>query len=99
MHHDVRPELERAEQYRSGDRIIDQQRNAMPMSDFRQGFQIADVSGGISDALTEYRPGIVVDQFFDCRGIVGLGEPGPHPELRQNMCEKRVSGSVKLRYG
>ena len=65
MHHDVGAVLDRPQQDRRRDGVVDDQRNAMPVRHLGQRLDVADVAGGVADALAENRLRIVVDQRFD----------------------------------
>ena len=57
--------------------------------DFCHRFDVADVSGRISDALAEHRPRIVVDQSFHVRRLVASENRTVMPCLGR-MCANSV---------
>ncbi len=89
--------VERLEQDRGGDRVVDDQRHAVAMRDLCQSFDVADVAGGIADGLGEHGLGVIVDQPFDRIGLVAVGEAAGDALARQDVREQRVRGAVKLR--
>ena len=98
MNRDIGAVIERFQQDRRGDGIVDHQRHAMAMRDLCQRFDVADIAGGVADRLGENRLGIFVDQSFDGVGLVALGETGGDALTRQDVAEQRVRGAVELRH-
>lgn len=99
VHHDIGAIFDRPEQDRRGDRIVDNERNAMPVSDARERFDIANVPGRVADALTEHRLGIAVDQSLNSFRTVGLGKADADPLAWENVRKQRVGCAVELRHG
>ncbi len=95
---DVGAVFDRAQQDRRRHRIVDDQRNAVPRADLCQRLDVADVARRIADALAEDGTGAVVDQLFDCPGLIGLREAHLDPLARQQVGEQRVGGAVELRH-
>ena len=98
MHHDVGAVVDRAQQDRRGDGIVDDQRHAVPRGDLGQRLDVADIAGRIADAFAKDAARIVVDQFFDGVGPIGFGKTHGDALARQNVAEQRVGGAVKLRH-
>ena len=98
MHDDIGAVIDRAQQNRRGDGVVDDERNAVALGDARQRLDVADVAGRIADALAEDRARFVVDQLFDRVGPVGLGEAHGDALARQNVGEQRIGRAVKLRH-
>mgnify|MGYP003693655007 CR=1 FL=1 len=65
MHHDVGAVVDRPQQNRRGDGVVDDQRHAVPVRHASQRLDVADVAGGIADAFAEDRPRPIVDQLLD----------------------------------
>ena len=65
MHDDIGAVIDRAQQDRRGDGVVDDERNAVALGDAGQRFDVANVTGGIADALTKNCARFVVDQFLD----------------------------------
>ena len=99
MHGDVGAVIERLQQDRGGDRVVDDQRHAMAMRDLRQRLDVADIAGGIADRLGEDRLGVLVDQLLDGVRLVAVGEAGGDALARQDVAEQGVRGAVELRHG
>ena len=97
MNRDVGAVIERLQQDRRRDGVVDHQRHAMPMRDLCQRFDVADIAGGIADRLSEDRLGVVVDQSFDGVGLVAVGETGRDALTRQDVAEQGVRRAVQLR--
>ena len=98
MNRDIGAVIERFQQDRRGDGIVDHQRHAMAMRDLCQRFDVADIARRIADGLGENRLGILVDQSFDGVGLVAFGETGGNALARQDMAEQGVRGAVELRH-
>ena len=97
MDDDVGAVFDRAQQNRCRHGIVDDQGNAVPPGDGRDGFDVANVSGRIADALAEDRTRLFVDQFFDGFRPIGIGEADADALAWQDVSEQRVCGAVKLR--
>jgi len=91
--------VERAQQNRRGDRVVDDQGNAVLVGCFCQRFEVANVPGGISYAFAEERPCIVIYQLLHRGWIIALGKSNVDPQLGQDVREQGVRGSVELRDG
>ena len=98
MHDDVGAVFDRPQQDRRRDRVVDDQRHAVPVRDVGQRLDVADVAGRIADALAEHRAGLVVDQPLDRGGRVRLGEADVDALPAEDMGEQRVRGAVELRH-
>ena len=99
MNRDIGAVIERLQQDRRRDGIVDDQRHAVAMRDLGQRLDIADVAGGIADGLGEHRLGVVVDQLLDGVRLVAVGEAGGDALARQHMAKQGVRGAVELRHG
>ena len=97
VHHDVRPVLDRPQQDGRCHRVVDDQRNAVPVRDVREGADIADVPRRVPDAFAEDRLRLVVDQPLDGVGLIGFREPDGDALARQEVREQGVGGPVELR--
>ncbi|MGY3354738.1 hypothetical protein ACVWZK_001401 [Bradyrhizobium sp. GM0.4] len=99
MHGDVGAVIERLEQDGRCNGIVDDQRHAVGVGDLRQCFDVADIAGGIADGFGEHGAGVLVDQPFDCLGLVALGEAAGDALPRQDVREQRMRGAIELRHG
>ena len=97
MDGDVGAVVERFQQDRGGDGIVDDQRHAMAMRDLCQRLDIADITGGIADSLGKDRLGVLVDQLFDGIRLVARGKAGSDALARQHVRQQGVRGAVELR--
>ncbi len=98
MHRDIGAVIERLEQDRGSDRIVDDQRHTVTVRDLRQRLDVAHVAGRIADRLGEHGLGVFVDQPLDRIRPVAVGEAGGDALARHDMREQRVCCSVKLRH-
>ena len=95
---DVSAVVERSEQDRRRDRIVDHQRHAVAMRDLGQRLDIADIAGRISDRFGKHRLGVLVDQLLDGVCLVAFGKAGGDALARQDMAEQGMRRAVKLRH-
>ena len=58
MHHDVRPKFNGAAQNRRGERVVHEQRHAVPMGDAGELFDIQHFNARVGDGLAEQRLGV-----------------------------------------
>jgi len=77
--------IERLQQDRGRNRIVDHQRHAMAMGELGQGLDVADIARGIADGLGEDRLGVFVDQLLDRIGLVAVGKAGGDALPRQDV--------------
>ena len=98
MHDDVGAVFDRAQHHRRRHGIVDDQRDAMALADSGKRLDVADIAGGVTDALAIDGARLGVDQLFDRIGLIGFGEPHRNALARENVREQRVGGAVKLRH-
>ena len=96
MHHDVGAVFDRPEQDRRGDRIVDDQRDAVRVGDARERFEVANIARGVPDTFAEDRARVVIDQLLDGVGPIRRGEADCDALTRQHVCEQGVRGAVEL---
>src|SRR6202790_1939992 len=96
MNHDVGAEFDGPKQDRRGDRIVDDQRHSVPVSNPRQGLDVANVSGWIADAFAEDCTRPVVYQALHGLRIVRSRKAHCYALAGQDMREQRISSAVKL---
>ena len=94
---DVGAVVERAQQNGRGDRVVDDQWNAVLVGDFCQRFEVANVPGRVSYALAEERSGVVIYQLLHRGWMIALGKSNVDPQLGQDVGKEGVGRSVKLR--
>ena len=71
----------------------------MPGGDRCERLDVANVSRRIANTFTEDRARFLVDELFDCVGLIGFRKAEINALARQNMREQRVRGAVELRDG
>jgi hypothetical protein len=98
MHDHVGAIVDRTQQNRRGNRVIDNQWHAMSMRDPCQALDVADIAGRVADAFTEYGPSVVVNQCFDGMGLIAFGKPRFDALLAKHMREQGVGRTVELGY-
>ena len=76
---------------------LDDEGHAMPVRDFGDRLDVANVAGGIADALAKHRAGVLVDQRLDRPRLVARSEPRLDALAGQHMGEERVCRAVELR--
>lgn len=95
MHNDVGAVLDGADQVGRGHRVVDDERDAVPVRDVRQRGDIGDVAARVADRLGEDGLGAVVDQRVERGGVARIGEAGGDAGLRQRVREEVVGATVQ----
>ena len=98
VHHDIRAKFDRLEQNRRRHGVVDDQRHAGAMRDFGDGFDVADLAGGIADGFAEHRTGVLIDQPGDVVWLVAGRETAGDALPRQDVGQQRMRGAVELRH-
>ncbi len=98
VHHDVGAVIDRPKQDRGRDRVIDDQRHAVGVSDLRERLDVADVARGGADAFAIDGARVVIDQLLDVIGVIRCSEPDGDALARQDVGEQRVRRAVELRH-
>ena len=65
MNDNVRAKFDRPQQDRRSDRIVDDQRHAVPVCHLGQRLNVADISCRIANAFAEHRARLLVDQLLN----------------------------------
>ena len=99
VHDDVRAVLNWSQQDRRSHRVIHDERYVVVVGYLRQLFDVADVPCRIADAFAKDRSRVAVEQLGDCLRTVALREADGDSLTRQDVCEQRMRGAVKLRDG
>src|ERR1700732_5010222 len=73
MHDDVGAMLDWPAEIRRCESVVDDQRYARALRDFRNRFDVRDYSARIGDRLDEYGLGFGANRAFETSDIVGLG--------------------------
>ena len=89
--------LDRPQQDRRGNGVINDQRHAVLVRDLSQAFDIGHVSRRIAHTLAVDRAGIFVDQLLHIFGAIGSRKARRNSALREDVREQRVRGAVELR--
>jgi hypothetical protein len=97
VHDDVGTVFERPAEVGRGDRIVDDQGDAVPVRNFRQLLEIGDVAQRVADRFAVQGLGLLVDQLFEAGRIGVIGEAHFEPVLRQGMGEEVVGAAVQGR--
>ena len=97
MDDDVGAVLERAAQVGRWHGVVDDDRHAMPVSDFGQLFEIDDIAERVADRFAEDRLGLAVDQLLEGCRIAVVGEAHVDAVLRQGVGEQVVGAAVQRR--
>src|SRR5690348_13062755 len=96
MHNNVRPVIDRTQQDWGGNRVIDDQRNPVFVSDVGKRGNVTDVSRGIADAFAVNGSRPVIDELGNVSGAVRWGEADLDTLAWQDMTEQGVGGPIKL---
>src|SRR5262249_4190721 len=97
MHHNVCAVGDRPQQDRRGDRIVDDQRNAVAVGYVSERLDITNVSRWITDTFAKYRSRLVIEQLFYRLGLIRLRKADVDSLTPQNVGEQCVRSSGKLR--
>ena len=95
VHDDVGAVVERPAQVGRGDRVVDDQRDAVPVGDIGQRRDIGDVAQWIADRLAVDRPRVRVDQLLEGGRVPVVREARADAVLRQRMGEQVVGAAVE----
>ena len=85
MHNDIRAVLDRPQQDRRRDRVINDQWHAMLVGHVRERFDIADIPRRIADTFAIDRPCLVIDQPGNIISLVRLREADIDSLARQDV--------------
>lgn len=95
MDDDVRPMLDRPDQVRRSERVVDDEGNAALVGDCRHRFDIDQVDARVADGLDEDRFRPVRDGRPKVPGIVRIDELRPDADLRQGNVEQVERSAVQ----
>ena len=87
MDDDVGAILDRLQQKRRGDGIVDDQWHAVTVGDVGEAFDVADITRGIADAFAVDRPRVFIDELFHVARVIRFGKSRRDVEPRQDMGE------------
>ncbi len=100
VHDDVRPVLDRAQQVRGGERVVDDQRQPVSVRDARDGGEVDQVVAGVGNRLAEQHARVGRDPPGPLVGVVGvLDEVGLDPQSGQVLQEQPARPLVDARRG
>jgi len=89
MDDDVGAIFKRSQKNRRGNCVVNNEGNAVLMSDTGDAFDVCDIARGVTDTLAIDSPSLVVDQFFDVFRKVSWGEAATDAALGR-MCWIKV---------
>ena len=95
--HDVGTVLDRANQERRADGVVDDQRHARRVRDGGHAGDVGDVAGRVADGFDEHGLRPVVDQLGKRLWIAVVGKTGGDAQLRQRVGEQVVGAAVERR--
>ena len=94
MDNDVCAVLDRAEQVRSREGRVDDQRDLVVMSDLCDRFDVDQVGVGVAQRFNEDRLGVGLDGFRKVLDVVGVYEGRGDAELGEGVCEEVIGSAV-----
>ena len=98
LDYDVRAVFKGPDVVRRADRVVDDQRNAVLVRNFRKGLDVEDVTLGIGDALAVQGAGAVVDERAPRFGVVRiLDESDDDADLGEGDFQEVVRAAVQRR--
>ncbi len=98
MHHDVGAELDRPAEIGGCEGVVDQERNAGGMGDFRDLRNIEHLEARVADGLADDEPGVGADRGAEALEIARLDEGRRDAEARQSVREQ-IDGAAIERGG
>ena len=100
MDYNVRAMLNGANQIGCAERVVDNQRQTVGMSDLGNGADVGNITVGVAQGLQIDGLGIGPDCVSDSVQIVGIHESGRYTELRQGVGQQIVAAAIDglLRY-
>ncbi len=96
MHDDVGAMLDRAQQIGAGQRVVDDQRQAVLAGDVADLLDIDELAAGIGKALDEDAARLVVDLVFESGDVVDITPAHFPAEILEGMAELVDRTAVKL---
>ena len=100
VHDDVGAQLDRADQVRRGDRVVDDERDADLVRDRGDGLDVEDVGLRVGDGLAEEQLGVRLDGVAPGLRVVRVGdERRRDAELGQRVVQQVVGAAVQARAG
>src|SRR5665213_133130 len=95
VHDDVGAVLDRAQQVRRGERVVDDQRNAPRMRDPGNRGDVEDVELRVSERLGEHRLRVRPNRRFERRRIGRIDQRHLDPEPRERVDDRIVRAAVQ----
>lgn len=93
MHHDVGTVFNRANQVRSTEGVVDDQRNLVLVGDFGNGFDIRDVGMRVAERFDKDELRVALDSSFDTLEVVGVNESRFDTEVAERVLQQ-VEGTA-----
>ena len=94
MHNDVRAVLNRANQVGRAERVVNHQRKAVPMGDFRNCVDVGNIAVRVAEGFQINRAGVALDGVLDLGEVVRIHERRGDAEMRQGMLQQVVTAAV-----
>ena len=94
MHHDIRAVLNRPDQIRRTEGVVNHQRKPVPVGNLRNRVNVRNVAVRIPQRLQVNRPGILPDRLFHFLQVVGVHKGGFNAVLRQRMRQQVEASAV-----
>src|SRR5690348_11901599 len=88
VHYNIGAVLDRAQKDRRGNRVIDDQWNAVFVCNLSDRFNVADVSSRIPDTLAKHSARVIVNQRLYCLGLIRLRKADRDSLTRQDVGEQ-----------
>ncbi len=95
VHHDVGSVLERTDEIRRGDGVVDHERHAGLMGDTGDHLDVEDRVLRVADRLAVEQLGVRSNRSLPRLGVVGVDERGLDPVLRKRVVEQVVGAAVE----
>jgi hypothetical protein len=94
VHDDIRAEIDRPAEIRSGERVVDHQRDLMLVGYFRHRFHVEHVASGIANGLSEQQLRSRRNRFAKVLRVIGLDECYIEPKPSKTHIELGVRSAI-----
>ena len=94
MHNDVRAVLNRANQVGRAERVVNHQRKAVPVSNFRNCVDVGNIAVRVAEGFQINRAGVALNGVLDLGEVVRIHERRGDAKMRQGMLQQVVAAAV-----
>ena len=96
LHHDVGAVLQRAEQVRGGEGVVDDKRQVVLVRDVGDGLDVGQVGVGVAEGLDVDELRVVLDGILEVLRVARLHEGGGHAIARERVAQQVEGAAVDV---